>query len=48
MDIQAIYEDKYSSFAYLPYYQEEKQFYGYQFELFWHIWMIKIYRKKPD
>lgn len=34
MDIQAIYEDKYSSFAYLPYYQEEKQFYGYQFELF--------------
>lgn len=34
MDIQAIYEDKYSSFASLPYYNAEKRFYGLQFKLF--------------
>lgn len=34
MDIQAIYEEKYSSFASLPYYKMEEDFYGKQFESF--------------
>lgn len=34
MDVQAIYEEKYSNFASLPYYSSEAEFYGQQFESF--------------